>query len=498
MWVCQLSSGTVLHLDENPLGRGGEGHVHAVLQPAELRHCVVKRYHPAERKAYRATKLRYMAENPPLPSAAAAIVWVQDLVYEAANFVGFLMPRAEGAYDLSVLCALKLSALLDEDWQARYGREQAQNLAARFIIGQNLAQALCHLHQRGQYVVVDLKPENIRVALNGQLSLIDMDSVAVMAEGKLKFAAEKLTTEYSPPERTHIDYRKELIPETWDRFSLAVILYKLLLGLHPFTATGRDEWAACDNYAQKIEAGLFPHGSRAKRLAVVPKPHENFAALPAQVQALFLRSFDEGLEQPEKRPSALEWLHALQSPLPPQLTRHYQNPLEATSTPSPARRVGPSQVEKAVLSRDFNYWPFLLLNVVNLFNGFEILPPLGITGLALGTIVLGVGVGIYSIKYAQALDVDPKAKKLLVHYQNILGRKIRRSCKLEKIEATFGEEHNRRKILRIYQKVMWDNRKEIAHFIVYPDGRNERVVLEMVALLNRYQVPVKAPNAVTV
>ncbi|GAB4402189.1 MAG: hypothetical protein OHK0053_25900 [Microscillaceae bacterium] len=494
MLVCQLRLGTVLHLEVNPLGRGGEGHVHVVLEPAELRHYVVKRYHPAERKASRAIKLQYMAENPPLPSAAAAIVWVQDLVFEAEDFVGFLMPRAKGAYDLSALCALKLSSFLDEDWHTRYGREQAQNLAARFIIGQNLAQALHHLHQGGQYVVVDLKPENIRIALNGQLSLIDMDSVAVMAEGRLKFAAEKLTTEYSPPERTRI----ELIPETWDRFSLAVILYKLLLGLHPFTATGCDEWAACDNYAQKIEAGLFPHGSRAMRLAVIPKPHENFAALPAEVQALFLRCFDEGLEQPEKRPSALEWLHALQSPLPPQLTRHYQNPLEATSTQSPARPAGPSRVEKAVLSRDFNYWPFLLLNAVNLFDGFEILPPSGITSLALGTIVLGVGVGIYSIKYAQALDVNPKAKKLFVHYQNILGRKIRRSCKLEKIEATFGEEYAHRKILRIYQKVMWGNRKEIAHFIVYPDGRNESAVLEVVALLNRYQVPIKAPNAVTV
>ena len=162
---------------------------------------------------------------------------------------------------------------------------------------------LQQLHQTGKYVLVDIKPENIKISLNGYISIIDLDSLEIVDGNKLLFPAQKLSAEYCPTEVKHLDFKTQIIPETWDRFSMAVVFYKILFGIHPFAGTGIESYKNLVSHEQKIQAGLFPHGSRADLMDVVPFPHQNFKALPRHLQKLFLKSFDEGLYRPPLRPS---------------------------------------------------------------------------------------------------------------------------------------------------------------------------------------------------
>ncbi len=94
----------------------------------------------------------------------------------------------------------------------------------------NLSAALSQIHSYGSYVLVDIKPDNIMIRPDGLISIIDMDSTEVIANGRLIFPAQVATPEYTPPEygKSIRNIEKDIIGETWDRFGIAVIFYRIL------------------------------------------------------------------------------------------------------------------------------------------------------------------------------------------------------------------------------------------------------------------------------
>ncbi|MFK7950011.1 MAG: hypothetical protein AB8G11_20645, partial [Saprospiraceae bacterium] len=100
--------------------------------------------------------------------------------------------------------------------------------------------------------------------------------------------------------------------ESWDLFSLTVIFYKLLFGIHPFAASCNPPYDKLVSLHQKIEAGLFVHSaSKQQHFKVVPPPHRKFSTVNSAVQSLFLRCFEDGHDNPDLRPVADEWLWAI-------------------------------------------------------------------------------------------------------------------------------------------------------------------------------------------
>ncbi|MCL4537365.1 MAG: PEGA domain-containing protein [Nitrospirae bacterium] len=88
------------------------------------------------------------------------------------------------------------------------------------------------------------------------------------------------------------------------------MFYQILFGIHPYAATfdGNDgRYKDCDTVEQCIENGLFVHGSKKKYISVLPPPHNSFKYIPKTLQSLFVRAFENGHSDPQKRPSIDEW-----------------------------------------------------------------------------------------------------------------------------------------------------------------------------------------------
>ncbi len=303
-----LQNGATLSVADNPLGEGGEGAVYEILSPANYRNSVAKILYPDKRTNERRYKVRYMVDNPPANiqdgNGHNFLIWPQQILLDNNDFVGFIMPKAEGI-DLEELCRVKLKPELGSEWQKFY-RDNSDSMILRLILCSNIAKAVNALHATGHYVIGDLKPENIRVKSNGLVSILDLDSCQISDGGQIRFQSKMNTPKYNPPE-TIIEH-KEL---SWDLFIIGVIFYEILCGIHPFIGTTKAPYENLNTPEQKIQAGLFPFGSKSNYFEVIAIPHYNFKNLPDRVQKLFLRCFDQGTTNPAIRPNTTDWLNNL-------------------------------------------------------------------------------------------------------------------------------------------------------------------------------------------
>jgi serine/threonine protein kinase len=303
-----LQNGATLSVADNPLGEGGEGAVYEILSPANYRNSVAKILYPDKRTNERRYKVRYMVDNPPANiqdgNGHNFLIWPQQILLDNNDFVGFIMPKAEGI-DLEELCRVKLKPELGSEWQKFY-RDNSDSMILRLILCSNIAKAVNALHATGHYVIGDLKPENIRVKSNGLVSILDLDSCQISDGGQIRFQSKMNTPKYNPPE-TIIEH-KEL---SWDLFIIGVIFYEILCGIHPFIGTTKAPYENLNTPEQKIQAGLFPFGSKSNYFEVIAIPHYNFKNLPDRVQKLFLRCFDQGITNPAIRPNTTDWLNNL-------------------------------------------------------------------------------------------------------------------------------------------------------------------------------------------
>lgn len=301
-----------LMLSKKPFASGGEGHLYKIIAPHAFANFVVKIYHPNKLTPSREAKIDYLLEHPPTNADKTAIVWVEDSIRDAqGNFLGFIMPFIKGE-KLEILCIPKLPKKLANTWY-RFHEEADNSLDLRLKVCYNLAAAVHQIHASERYVLVDLKPDNVIITLDGLVSLVDLDSVEVVENGQKLFDAPVATPEYTPPEY----YKKETKndptqQQAWDRFSMAVIFYKLLMGIHPFAGSFRAPYETATNLAQKIEHHLFvynPNISTYKKS--IPPPHQAFYGLSNGLQDLFLEAFVDGSLQPELRPTAHVWCSAI-------------------------------------------------------------------------------------------------------------------------------------------------------------------------------------------
>ena len=308
--IYTLQNGTELTIADNPLGDGGEGAVHEILSPVAFQNSVAKILFPEKRSNERRYKVRYMIDNPPGNikdgNGHNFLIWPQHILLDNNDFIGFIMPVAQGI-DLEELCRVKLKPELGSEWQ-KFQRDNPDSMVLRLILCNNIAKAVNALHATGHYVIGDLKPENIRVKSNGLVSILDLDSCQISEGGQIRFQSKMNTPKYNPPEK--VVHHKEF---SWDLFIVGIIYYEILCGIHPFTGTTKSPYENQNTPEQKIQVGLFPFGSKSDYFEVIASPHSIFKNLPLRVQNLFLRCFDSGIADSDMRPSTNDWLNNLVS-----------------------------------------------------------------------------------------------------------------------------------------------------------------------------------------
>lgn len=299
-----------LVLEAAPFASGGAGEVYRATDGGGATYCVkiLTKQKPGEIE-----KIRHMTENPPssLKAGWGTLCWPIDLVkkHGTGGYVGYVMPMAlPGSVELSNLTNIRWPGKNPPPLAAKLDRTSANGLTARMLVACNISAAVNRIHQLG-CVFVDLKPQNILVSPTGLISLVDLDSIQIVA-GREIFRGPLGSPEYMPSESYRMDFNQgPMIEPSWDLFSLAVIHYEILLGIHPFTASPKPSIIGCETIEDAIRFKMYVHGNNRSNLEVIPAPHSSINVVPSELALLFRRAFDAA--SPSHRPTAKEWGEAL-------------------------------------------------------------------------------------------------------------------------------------------------------------------------------------------
>ena len=248
-------------------------------------------------------KLKLMLANPPTNPTASqnhiAISWPIDLIIDSQkNCVGFLMPEITNAKEMINVY----------NPQLRCQEAPRFNWYCLHIIALNFVSILKEIHAKN-YIIGDISTKNILVNEQSFVSLIDTDSFQVQDSKTGKVYRCSVSSEgFIPPELVGKNLAQLTQTRYHDRFRLAVIIYYLLFGYHPFMG----KWTGSGNppgQNESISQGYWPYG-----VNTLLKP--SLYAIPLNVahpelKKLFLKCFNDGHKKPSYRPSPEDWFQAL-------------------------------------------------------------------------------------------------------------------------------------------------------------------------------------------
>ncbi|HEV2098533.1 MAG TPA: serine/threonine-protein kinase, partial [Stellaceae bacterium] len=252
------------------LGEGGLGQVHAAFDTVLQREVAVKSLRPellndtnfVERFRIEATSLARL--NHP------NITTIFSLIPDGKNLY-MVMERVRGH-------------TLDEILQKRNAPiEMRESLA---IIAQ-AADGLAYAHSMG-VIHRDIKPANLMLAENGVLKIMDFGIARVRGSQRLTRTGSIVgTLAYMAPEQL----RGEEGDEASDLYSLAIVLYEMLSGNPPFSATSEYDLmqAQINQRPERLiprVAGLSPGVETALLRALSKKPAQRFPSTRAFSDAL--------------------------------------------------------------------------------------------------------------------------------------------------------------------------------------------------------------------
>jgi DNA-binding helix-hairpin-helix protein with protein kinase domain len=296
-------TGRIFDLHE-PFRSGGEGAIYEVPHYPNL---VAKVYHAQRRTPERIAKLQIMVAHPPVNPTEhlnhPSIAWPTELLRDTATnqLVGFVMPRVRQMLPLS------------EVYNPRARRRQLPLFNYRYLVrtARNLCAAVQAVHQAG-YVIGDLNESNVLVSDQALVTLVDADSFQVRdPETGVVYRSLVGKPEYTPPELQGCSFADVDRQPEHDAFALAVLIFRLLMeGFHPFDGVYRGRGEPPELGA-RIRNGYFPYARG--RTGIEPSPlAPPFEMLHPDLQALFVRCFEEGHRNRSVRPRVEDWLEALE------------------------------------------------------------------------------------------------------------------------------------------------------------------------------------------
>ncbi len=297
------SSGDLISL-EKEMGRGGEG---VVYRSSSHPSFAVKILNEGDKRDQTLAKVREMLKKRPRKTQIdnhTIIAWPVDTLQDGqGKAIGYMMPCIQDA--------LLLYNVYHPAERRRDPRTQNFTYLDLAYVALSLARTVKTIHDEA-LIIGDLNDHNVLVAGKTATSLIDVDSFQFVTEmGKL-FPCTVGRPEYVAPEL--IRQKLNTLPRRYtasDLFSLGVLLYQILMeGQHPYAGIDLAATGA-GNLVTRIEQGLFVGAKTRHVAAQLPHASPPRSVLGPDIEAMFHRCFDEGHNDPDKRPSAKEWCRVL-------------------------------------------------------------------------------------------------------------------------------------------------------------------------------------------
>lgn len=279
------------------LGKGGEGSVYEVPSESSL---VAKIYHQAV-AAEKSGKL-YAMSDMKTDRLLALTAWPVDVLNGSDGKIkGFLMPQVTGHKDIHALYTPKSrkDSFPEADW--------------RFLVhtAANVARAFAMIHEHG-CVIGDVNHGSVLVSAKATVRLIDCDSFQINTPNQRFLCAVGVPT-YTPAELQGKSFKGVVRTANHDVFGLAIMLFHLLfMGRHPFA--GRYLGSGDMPIEKAISEYRFAFSANGKQALIEPPPHTlPLSSASPQVSLLFEQAFSREGSKDNGRPTAREWVTALES-----------------------------------------------------------------------------------------------------------------------------------------------------------------------------------------
>lgn len=292
MTVQEIIIGNELVSVAELIGKGGEGEVYTINSRSGL---AVKIYN-ASLRDIREDKVRAMVGER-LATKTELVAYPGDVVTDRrGNFLGFVMRLVSGYRPLHELYSPKSR-------QRHFSKADY-----RFIVhaALNVARAVGKVHQTG-CVIGDLNHSGVLVAQDATVALIDADSFQFTLNGK-SYPCVVGVPDFTPPELHGKNLASVRRTIEHDNFGLAVAIFHLLfMGRHPYAGryNGPDI-----SMSDAIAQNRFAY-SRTRQSITLTTPPPGALKLDMFPDAI-ARTFESAFgTTPSARPSALDWIHAL-------------------------------------------------------------------------------------------------------------------------------------------------------------------------------------------
>lgn len=288
------------------IGTGGEGSVYDVVnfngRSISSSNLVAKIYHSTISPEKQA-KLQCMVsgQGDQLKKLAA---WPLATVHtkNGGPVHGFLMPKATGAEAVHHLYS-----------PAQRKQEHPEASWAFLVsVARNVAAAFVAIHSHG-HVIGDVNPNLVFVSRDSTVKLIDSDSFQISGNGK-HYLCEVGVPHFTPPELQETSsFHGVRRSPNHDNFGLALLLFHILLmGRHPFA--GVYSGSGDLPLEKSIAEFRYAYSRNAASKKMQPPPNSvTPSILPTNLATLFERAFTEAGAHSSGRPSARDWLPALES-----------------------------------------------------------------------------------------------------------------------------------------------------------------------------------------
>ncbi|NMM44423.1 hypothetical protein HH303_08025 [Rhodospirillaceae bacterium KN72] len=233
-------------------------------------------------------------EDPSLDPDHRNFAWPLETVRNMrGDAVGVILPEVADARSLTVLANPKL--------RVRHAAEM--NLHFLHAVAANIAFLFDCLHDQG-FIVGDIRPENILIDKRARVTLIDCDSIQFRDTDGTVHLCPVGTEGFTAPEWIGRRFDSGPRTDSADRFGLAVLLYQLLTGSHPWTG----EWMGGGEPPPRdhlIRSGDWPYRAGAKLRPIPGLPGPD--TLSPELADLFRQAFVAGATDPDRRPSPSDW-----------------------------------------------------------------------------------------------------------------------------------------------------------------------------------------------